>query len=581
MKNLCLTLLCFGVALMMSAGPSRGTFSTQSSQVLGANLQDSGQSFAMEQDSPLSLQQFMQQYNITPGDNRFAQNASQCLSLTDLQGKRLVSRNASTCSVVNASFLQSIKWSILVSYNTRHKEGGWLAELVPTEDDNVMSIKGLCGIYEIPVMLDYDNNVAKIKMGEVLNSRWLGDTLVSIRIVSADWFSENASQWLEGTIYDDGSLFFEGGFLIVKEKNWGNVRSSTYNCEAISDYYTSTYLLAPNGVHKYTEKYMVYSGTGGGAVRSPGSDSGNDGGGNDIGTCNTTTFVTPILTKEIINGRTYEPTGIGGNRPGPIRPFVPGDVLGDNQGNVQEIADNHHFSLQESHSRPSANRSNGNSRGNGSNDSTVILQWPKPFVFNDSAFGGTVKPIKPIIKDTTIVHPPTPGGTHVHGGEDFGYKLVTENHEQPVYIYQLDDSTVYVYGLYGKGDAYMNYMIIRADGSMEFPYQQVGSNYHNYATGSTTPPNKNWNINSIIPGNHGNWTPESITWGKTVLYPSKSLFLNNKLYFNNGDQFGNRSTMNAPGISTVTQMIDDLLNGRTNVTIHDVTDTIDQLLKSE
>ena len=83
----------------------------------------------------------------------------------------------------------------------------------------------------------------------------------------------------------------------------------------------------------------------------------------------------------------------------------------------------------------------------------------------------------------------------------------------PVYIYQANDSTIYVYNLYGT-DFNWNRMILNRDGTLTFPGQEVssygGKGLYNYSLRD----------DYLVSGNQGTWSVNtangmSIRWGDT------------------------------------------------------------------
>ena len=85
-------------------------------------------------------------------------------------------------------------------------------------------------------------------------------------------------------------------------------------------------------------------------------------------------------------------------------------------------------------------------------------------------------------------------------------------HSVPVYIYQADDSTIYVYNLYGT-DFNWNYMILNPDGTMTFPCQAVS--YENSNTGIVGLYNYSCLDKYLENGNQGTYNANLISWGDT------------------------------------------------------------------
>lgn len=399
-----------------------------------------------------------------------------------------------------------------------------------------------------------------------------------------------------GDVYEDGSIHFADGYTIILSLETKET-IILFNRPTVTSHYfyywaspivRNTYLLSPNGVHEYDRKYATTTNSNT-SVYSPAPD--NDSGDGDNSespeqlskahTDKGTLKKDDCLTELIRPG--YSPTGVGSNRPGPIRPpFVPGEVR-DFVG----------------YDRPTTYYGGGKGKQNAPSITRSNSGWTEVYMDPD----GVKKPTKPLIptptapRDTSHFHPKDPVDPYgTHTNSTTGTTVITTDHEQkPVYLFQAEgDNVVYVFGLYGLGSL-QNYMTLEDDGTMDFPCQVITSsskNVCNYTTNRSNPTNYTspdgvTPPSDLTPGNKGTWTPDCIKWGKTVLWPiyGGSLYLNNKLYFTNGyvngGFFGGGMTLNKAGIDTVTRMIDAMLNGNTDITISDVTDTIDLLLRQE
>ena len=108
----------------------------------------------------------------------------------------------------------------------------------------------------------------------------------------------------------------------------------------------------------------------------------------------------------------------------------------------------------------------------------------------------------------------------------------------PVYMYQLNDSTVAVYNLFGRSMT-ENYMNIYPDGTMVFPCQVID---HGNSVESVT---YNFSLDDghYEAGNIGTITTDTIVWEATCAYEcgstqaSIALYTNNRLYYNDGGAF--------------------------------------------
>ena len=105
-------------------------------------------------------------------------------------------------------------------------------------------------------------------------------------------------------------------------------------------------------------------------------------------------------------------------------------------------------------------------------------------------------------------------------------------------MYQLNDSTVAVYNLFGRSMT-ENYMNIYPDGTMVFPCQVIdhGSSVESVTYNCTLVDGQ------LEAGNIGTITMDTIVWADTYAYEcgstqaSIALYTNNRLYYNDGGAF--------------------------------------------
>lgn len=329
------------------------------------------------------------------------------------------------------------------------------------------------------------------------------------------------------------------------------------------------------------------------------SDAGNDNDGQTLGV-KPGNFDDWDLTEHTSDlstfGRGGEKYPYGGGRNG--KPIKPGNSGGKNNPKVRGVDDQPTPDPQDPYVMDSGDNDGqtfGVNLGNGYNVINAVLD--DDFTMEPLGGGRNQLPIKPGAGNLTPVGnhnlrilPPSPptGGVILHTAASDSVQIA------PVYIYQVNDSIVYVYGLYGRFDdasqSYSMYkneqneMYLNPDGTMTFPSQRVGYSYASLLEDKNV-----WNYSAEVgngeftdlePGNTGTWTPEAISWGNTVLKTMSSTtdyyYYDNQLFFADGRQFGG---MTEPiTITTVTQMINDVLNGGTSLTIDDVTRAINTLL---
>ena len=118
---------------------------------------------------------------------------------------------------------------------------------------------------------------------------------------------------------------------------------------------------------------------------------------------------------------------------------------------------------------------------------------------------------------------------------------------EPVYMYQLNGTTVGVYNLFGTG-VIENYLKICEDGTMFFPPQVIG---HGEGTESIIYNcSANLETQELELGSWGLYTSDTIQWGNTVpldisVGPEGSVktYMNNKLYYTDGATFTYQETV--------------------------------------
>jgi hypothetical protein len=137
----------------------------------------------------------------------------------------------------------------------------------------------------------------------------------------------------------------------------------------------------------------------------------------------------------------------------------------------------------------------------------------------------------------------------------------------PVYMYQPNDSTLCVYNLYGEGLT-ENYLELHFDGSMTMPGQQIAYSVDKGAAVFNC--SKDTDNETLLLGNQGIVTSDTITWGLTLPFTENGLlFYNyngNKLTFTDGSNFvlpaklGDVNRDGMVSIADVTTLLDYLLN---------------------
>lgn len=152
--------------------------------------------------------------------------------------------------------------------------------------------------------------------------------------------------------------------------------------------------------------------------------------------------------------------------------------------------------------------------------------------------GGIIgKPIDPR-KPYQPSQPKLQSARQVHGSFQLEPGSITPAigpREEPVYMYQADDSTVIVYNLFGAGIT-SNVMKVHDDGTVAFEPQMIGTDSQGtYYNGSSQD-------DQIELGNTGSVQSDSIVWNKTVpVYEDGEVALvvfdDNRLYFTDDNRF--------------------------------------------
>lgn len=557
MKNLFLTIVCACTVLPLIAGAPKG------------NVASSGRT---------SLHQLMRERNLTPSDNRLTKKAPRRLTSEGLIGTRIVLMEATAIddfdendNPIFSDTVYSLGWGNNV---TSYAEGAY--------DDEYFAFFGIDNFYGkgyLPLELDMETGEPYLfsnflAYGDTITGEfkrsgsyyYKTDTVrTSIFFLLSDFCGYGEYEGQPGTVFDDGSILFEGEYIIYTEEEYltyrrrgmtGTVTLNNADTAAfVSPILSNIYLLQPNGIHEYTtfmdttsspsssgshfvwtytvdelKKKTYYVSRVSGLI--PGTGGGTGGGGNTA-----ITF------------------GSGGLAPKPIDPRRPKSIkspsspkdFDDPTGEIMSVGGKRDWNLIKS-------------------DLSDVNFRP----FGNQPMGGGGRREGPLVPHSIGDYH---GGAVMRGGDNTSLTTsrVTDIQEQsPVYMFQVDDSTVLVYNLYGLGST-VNVMMLNEDGTMTFPgqalfYDEVlNDDFCNYSLRGDT----------LDLGNKGQFTPDSITWGITVphgminTYPE--YYDNNRLFFTDGSLFGQipadpylRGDVNNSGtvsIGDVTALINRLLSG--------------------
>ena len=547
MKNLFLTIVfaCTALALM-AAAPKPDVSSSK----------------------PASLHQFLRQRNLTPNDNRLTQKAPSRSLAENLLGTRIVVMEAQALEDIdenNSPILSDTVYSL-----------GWNNEVFSWEngafDDEYyryFGIEGFYGRYQLPLGVNEETGDPFLtscflssdttegvfrKVSATMYQRI--DTIINVCFYTLDGFFNDDFTDLVGTVYDDGSILFDGQGFFYTEKEYityqrrgANGTPSLYSRDTIahvSPVLSNIYLLQPNGIHECDMQEIPPSSS---------SDPYH--------------FVFDASTFHVVywddvpggghGGGGTSTCGNGGMKDRPIGPRNPTrsslSMLpqGDNDGApavTRTIIDNSHIFEKSIF-------------GN--------ISWPGSTL--EPLGGGGREPGKPWgpgrprgFEPGTVINRTLPQGS-ISTTNDDAYSC-----QNPVYMFQVNDSTVFVYNLFGFGSA-INALFIHEDGTMTLPGQSLyydpvkDDDICNYTLEGDT----------LTFGNSGLANSDTISWGRTVPRGLSSDFSKaydyNRLFFIDGSKFILPGT---PGT---------LLRGDVNndglIKVNDITTLIGHLLSQD
>lgn len=560
MKNLFLTIVCACTVLPLIAGAPKG------------NVASSGRT---------SLHQLMRERNLTPSDNRLTKKAPRRLTSEGLTGTRIVLMEATAINDIDengnpilSDTVYSLGWGNGV---TSYGEGAY--------DDEYFAFYGIDNFYGkgcLPIELNKETGQLGLFSwylveGDTIagefkrsgNYYYKTDTVrTSIFYLLSDFCGYEEYEWQPGTVFDDGSILFDGEYIIYTEEEYltyrrrgttGSVTLDNADTAAfVSPVLSNIYLLQPNGIHEYTT-FMD-------STSSPSSSGFHFVWTYSIYDLIKKTFYCDVSRVSIIpggsggsggGGNTAITFGNGGLAPRPIDPRRPKAITAPS-------------SPQDSDDPTGGIMSAGGKR-----------DWSmKKSDLSDVHFGPFIEPMGGGGRREGPIVPHSIGDYHgnavMRGGNNtplaasrLSLNVIQE--QSPVYMFQVDDSTVFVYNLYGLGST-VNVMMLNEDGTMTFPGQALfydealDDDFCNYSLRGDT----------LVLGNNGHFTPDSITWGKTVPrgiyndYPE--YYDNNRLLFTDGSEFGQTAT--------VPNLRGDVNNSR-KVSIADVTALINRLLSGD
>ena len=444
-----------------------------------------------------SLQQFMRERQLTPGDNRLTSRAPRRLSVEDFLGMRVTS-----VSMYDFNGFDDNGYPV---YNDSVYGMGWGGELSYNQDSALYCLDTFLGAYVLPLVVDLENNKAWIwscflsedtLTDQISGSRRTVTTSTNVLYTEADFFSDDNSDFvpLEGEISPDGSIMFEGGCFVYTEVVTKKYRRS-YSTWVLSSTDTEAYvtplisgisMMVPNGIHEY-----VVNETPSGPTLPH--------------LVNTVNSAAMLVGDLLIGGYDINGNGKGKKPIDPRTPTRSGTI--DGSGMKTSLLG---LSLE--------------SLSHISFDS--LFHFSSFSIFPDGG-GRGYKPIDP--------RNPGQGNTKTKFSGRF-----TDDGDgtwSPVYMFQHDDSTLVVVNLYNMGET-MNIMYINEDGTVNFPGQELfyDAQHENVIYNYTE------SGDSLLAGNTGQvLNSTTLQWGTTTLYGKKGYYPNyctdNVLIFGDGGKF--------------------------------------------
>ena len=130
---------------------------------------------------------------------------------------------------------------------------GLNAQLTPSEDENVLILSGLCGMFNIPVHVDYTTGKAWIETGTPLDAytdQFDRNVVKTIYAMPEQWLMDGEADMnanLYGSILEDGSIAFDGGIVFLVSES--TAEEATWMSTPLL---RNMRLLVPNAIHQFT-----------------------------------------------------------------------------------------------------------------------------------------------------------------------------------------------------------------------------------------------------------------------------------------------------------------------------------------
>ncbi len=491
----------------------------------------------------------------------FAMYPQSGITANDYLGSRIATIKAQEIEFDDDGYMTSINDTVY--------DLGWKVDVVMGGNSLELKLSGLYAGYSIPLYID--NNQGGIILPGATALDYHGPTSSSygrnrdeitscIYVLTGEMLGGDDSEEtidLHGTCYPDGSIRFENYFVFCIEEcvaHYRNNRLTTVDTTYLySPLFSNLGIRVPNATHSFNCKSAF-------APSVP----------VDWSSVEYDEEEFEMLRNQVSRGGICFPNGHGGLVPTPIDPRKPVALKGPSSFNPSSIADigkidfgdsssgalnryvNRTLQLSEvgddgAHTlghgglvpTPPDPRKPKNLFDDPSDPATTGLPSPADLL---GYGGGATRITSPVPSNESEVGEDNDRlGSILERDQDFYEKQVNVldlgYKEVPVYIEQVDDTTVHVFNLFDKGYT-ANCMNIHADGSMTFPAQLV---FYDSEQGVD---NYNFSIeqDSLVAENAGTVTNDKITLADAIFPCSeggmyKYYYEENELTLTNGEEF--------------------------------------------
>ena len=213
----------------------------------------------------LTPQRLFAEKGVNPGDNKMMKRAPRRVTADDVMATKIA-------FMLAYEYDESTGGTVL---DNDYLYGGWTVNMEQQGDNQFNAYVYFTGIPFV-INVDYDAKTAEMETGYLAGFQW-SDTTVSGRttticdtteylylcdeafMLSDDENADFAN--LEGTLYNDGTVYFEDGWCIyelaytVKRVTRSGNTTTTYDTiGGRSAYFHSTYLMTANANHEYVQQ---------------------------------------------------------------------------------------------------------------------------------------------------------------------------------------------------------------------------------------------------------------------------------------------------------------------------------------